>query len=209
MRWETRRPTRSVDATCRTEVGPMKAKTTALMLTDLGRLKSHSRPHTSNDKPVLGKRHFKDPEIPAGIFPKNFESIQHCRRLLPQILLVGITKSTITPHCLMTPDQIPLRDRPRPSMRPERPPSDTHSFKTPRALRPTNRRNHRKSRPAVLDQNHQSQTEGNSSLKSKMPNCLKVVDTFLTVLALQTSNSHSQFFIVETPLASHEKTGTN
>jgi transposase InsO family protein len=31
--------------------GPMKAKTTALMLVDLGVLKSHSQPHTSNDNP--------------------------------------------------------------------------------------------------------------------------------------------------------------
>ncbi|PJA60279.1 MAG: hypothetical protein CO163_04675 [Rhodobacterales bacterium CG_4_9_14_3_um_filter_71_31] len=28
--------------------GPMKAKATALMLADLGVVKSHSRPHTSN-----------------------------------------------------------------------------------------------------------------------------------------------------------------
>jgi len=38
--------------------GPMKAKTTALMLADLSVTKSHSRPHTSNDNP-FSEAHFK------------------------------------------------------------------------------------------------------------------------------------------------------
>jgi len=57
--------------------GPMKAKTTALMLTDLGVLKSHSRPHTSNDNP-FSEAHFKTLKYQPE-FPKNFESIQHAR----------------------------------------------------------------------------------------------------------------------------------
>ena len=40
-------------ATIRPCGAPMKAKATALMLADLGVVKSHSRPHTSNDS----KRH--------------------------------------------------------------------------------------------------------------------------------------------------------
>ena len=38
--------------------GPMKAKATALLLSDLGVIKSHSRPHTSNDNPY-SEAHFK------------------------------------------------------------------------------------------------------------------------------------------------------
>ena len=37
---------------------PMKAKATALMLADLGVVRSHSRPHTSNDNP-FSEAHFK------------------------------------------------------------------------------------------------------------------------------------------------------
>ena len=44
--------------------GPMKAKATALMLADLGGIRSHSRPHTSNDNPFSASP-FQDPEISA------------------------------------------------------------------------------------------------------------------------------------------------
>ncbi len=37
--------------------GPVKAKATALMLADLGVVKSHSRPHTSNDNPFSEDHH--------------------------------------------------------------------------------------------------------------------------------------------------------
>ena len=46
--------------------GPMKAKATALMLADLGVVKSHSRPHTSNDNPFSASP-FQDTEISARI----------------------------------------------------------------------------------------------------------------------------------------------
>ena len=45
---------------------PMKAKATALLLADLGITKSHSRPHTSNDNPFLGKP-LQNSQIPAGV----------------------------------------------------------------------------------------------------------------------------------------------
>jgi len=57
--------------------GPMKAKTTALMLVDLGVLKSHSRPHTSNDNP-FSEAHFKTLKYQPE-FPKNFETIEQVR----------------------------------------------------------------------------------------------------------------------------------
>jgi len=53
--------------------GPMKAKTTALMLADLGVLKSHSRPHTSNDNP-FSEAHFKTLKYQPE-FPRRFENI--------------------------------------------------------------------------------------------------------------------------------------
>ena len=43
---------------------PMKAKATSLMLADLGVVRSHSRPHTSNDNPFSASP-FQDPEISA------------------------------------------------------------------------------------------------------------------------------------------------
>jgi len=45
---------------------PMKAKATALMLADLGVVKSHSRPHTSNDNPFSASP-LQDAEISARI----------------------------------------------------------------------------------------------------------------------------------------------
>jgi transposase InsO family protein len=61
---------------------PTKAKATALMLTDLGVAKSHSRPHTSNDNP-FSEAHFKTLKYQPE-FPKRFETIQQaedfCRR---------------------------------------------------------------------------------------------------------------------------------
>ena len=46
--------------------GPMTAKATALMLADLGGIKSHSRPHTSNDNPFSASP-VQDTEISTGI----------------------------------------------------------------------------------------------------------------------------------------------
>ena len=57
----------------------MKAKTTALMLSDLGVLKSHSRPHTSNDNP-FSEAHFKTLKYRPE-FPKRFETIDEARTL--------------------------------------------------------------------------------------------------------------------------------
>ena len=60
----------------------MKAKTTALMLADLGVTKSHSRPYTSNDNP-FSESHFKTLKYQPE-FPKRFGCIEDakafCRR---------------------------------------------------------------------------------------------------------------------------------
>ena len=58
---------------------PMKAKATALMLADLGVLKSHSRPHTSNDNP-FPEAHFKTLKYQPE-FPGRFETIDEARAL--------------------------------------------------------------------------------------------------------------------------------
>ena len=57
--------------------GLMKAKATALMLADLGVIKSHSRPHTSNDNPV-SEAHFKTLKYQPE-FPKRFQTIDEAR----------------------------------------------------------------------------------------------------------------------------------
>ena len=61
----------------------MKAKATALMLADLGVVKSHSRPHTSNDNP-FSEAHFTTLKYHPE-FRKRFHTINDartfCRRL--------------------------------------------------------------------------------------------------------------------------------
>ena len=55
----------------------MKAKATALMLADLGVVKSHSRPHTSNDNRIC-EAHFKTLKYQPE-FPKRFQTIEEAR----------------------------------------------------------------------------------------------------------------------------------
>ena len=55
----------------------MRSKTVALMLSDLGVTKTHSRPHVSNDNP-FSESQFKTMKYRPG-FPKHFGSIQDAR----------------------------------------------------------------------------------------------------------------------------------
>ena len=57
--------------------GPMKAKSTALLLADLGVTRSHSRPHTSNDNP-FSESQFKNLKYQPQ-FPKRFGCIEDAR----------------------------------------------------------------------------------------------------------------------------------
>jgi len=57
--------------------GPMRAKTTALLLADLGVTKSHSQPHTSNDNP-FSESHFKTMKYQPQ-FPQRFGCIQDAK----------------------------------------------------------------------------------------------------------------------------------
>jgi putative transposase len=57
--------------------GPMKAKATALLLSDLGVTRSHNRPHVSNDNP-FSESHFKTLKYQPR-FPKCFGCIEDAR----------------------------------------------------------------------------------------------------------------------------------
>ncbi len=84
--------------------GPMKAKTTALMLVDLGVLKSHSRPHTSNDNP-FSEAHFKTLKYQPE-FPRYFETIEQARAFCRRFFAWYNQDHHHAGIGLMTPDQI-------------------------------------------------------------------------------------------------------
>ena len=71
--------------------GPMKAKTTALMLADLGVTRSHSRPHTSNDNP-FSEAHFKTLKYQPE-FPKRFGCVEDAKRLGPSTQTSAVASS--------------------------------------------------------------------------------------------------------------------
>jgi transposase InsO family protein len=84
--------------------GPMKAKTTAMMLVDLGVLKSHSRPHTSNDNP-FSEAHFKTLKYQPE-FPRKFETIEQARDFCRRFFAWYNEEHHHAGIGLMTPDQI-------------------------------------------------------------------------------------------------------
>ena len=84
--------------------GPMKAKATALMLADLGVVKSHSRPHTSNDNP-FSEAHFKTLKYQPE-FPKRFGSIDEARTFCRRFFAWYNQDHHHAGIGLMTPDQI-------------------------------------------------------------------------------------------------------
>jgi transposase InsO family protein len=84
--------------------GPMKAKATALMLVDLGVVKSHSRPHTSNDNP-FSEAHFKTLKYQPE-FPKRFGSIEEARTFCRRFFAWYNEEHHHAGIGLMTPDQI-------------------------------------------------------------------------------------------------------
>jgi putative transposase len=83
--------------------GPMKAKTTAMMLVELGVLKSHSRPHTSNDNP-FSEAHFKTLKYQPE-FPKKFEAIEQARDFCRRFFAWYNEEHHHAGIGLMTPDQ--------------------------------------------------------------------------------------------------------
>jgi transposase InsO family protein len=84
--------------------GPMKAKTTALTPADLGVVKSHSRPHTSNDDP-FSEAHFKTMKYQPE-FPERFETIAEARAFCRRFFAWYDQDHHHAGIGLMTPDQI-------------------------------------------------------------------------------------------------------
>ena len=82
----------------------MKAKTTAAMLVDLHVVKSHSRPHTSNDNP-FSQAHFKTLKYQPE-FPKRFGSIDEARAFCRRFFAWYNEDHHHAGSGLMTPDQI-------------------------------------------------------------------------------------------------------
>jgi len=84
--------------------GPMKAMATALMPADPGVVKSHSRPHTSNDNP-FSKAHFKTLKYQPE-FPKRVETIHEARTFCRRFFASYNQDHHHAGIGLMTPDQI-------------------------------------------------------------------------------------------------------
>jgi putative transposase len=84
--------------------GPMKAKATALMLSDLGVTKSHSRPHTSNDNP-FSEAHFKTLKYQPE-FPQRFGCIQDAKDFCRRFFSWYNVEHHHAGIGLMTPDQV-------------------------------------------------------------------------------------------------------
>ena len=82
----------------------MKAKTTALMLADLGVAKSHSRPHTSNDNP-FSEAQFKTLKYQPE-FPKRFDTIDQARDFCRRFFDWYNRDHHHAGIGLMTPDQV-------------------------------------------------------------------------------------------------------
>jgi transposase InsO family protein len=84
--------------------GPMRAKTTALLLADLGVTKSHSRPHTSNDNP-FSESHFKTMKYQPQ-FPQRFGCIQDAKAFCRSFFDWYNQEHHHAGIGLMTPDQV-------------------------------------------------------------------------------------------------------
>ena len=84
--------------------GPMKAKATALLLSDLGVIKSHSRPHTSNDNPY-SEAHFKTLKYQPR-FPKSFGCIEDARAFCRAFFDWYNQEHHHSGIGMMTPDQV-------------------------------------------------------------------------------------------------------
>jgi putative transposase len=97
---------------------PQRAKPVAFLLADLGIMKTHSRPYTSSDNPLLGVE-LQDPEVPARV-PRPVPLDRARPPPLPSVLR------------LVQPCTPPLRDRPHdPRRRPLRP--GAHAARRPLA----------------------------------------------------------------------------
>jgi putative transposase len=84
--------------------GPMQAKATALLLSDLGVTRSHNRPHVSNDNP-FSESHFKTLKYQPR-FPKRFGCIGDARSFCRAFFIWYNQDHHHAGIGLMTPDQV-------------------------------------------------------------------------------------------------------
>ena len=84
--------------------GPMKAKATALLLSDLGVARSHNRPYTSNDNP-FSESHFKTLKYQPR-FPKCFGCVEDARSFCRAFFDWYNQQHHHAGIGLMTPDQV-------------------------------------------------------------------------------------------------------
>lgn len=82
----------------------MKSKPVALLLSDLGVTKTHSRPHTSNDNP-FSESQFKTMKY-CPTFPSRFGSIQDARAFCQDFFLWYNTEHCHTGLALLTPETV-------------------------------------------------------------------------------------------------------
>lgn len=82
----------------------MRAKPVALLLSDLGVTKTHSRPHTSDDNPY-SEAHFKTLKYRPGC-PQRFGSVQHARQWAQELMLWYNTDHHHSALGLMTPEAV-------------------------------------------------------------------------------------------------------
>ena len=82
----------------------MRAKATALLLSDLGVTRSHNRPHVSNDNP-FSESHFKTLKYQPE-FPKNFGCIEDAKAFCRRFFAWYNQEHHHVGLGLMTPDQV-------------------------------------------------------------------------------------------------------
>jgi hypothetical protein len=149
----------------------MTSRPVALLLADLGIVKSHSRPHTSNDNPY-SEAGFKTLEVPPRV-PRSVRLDRRCPGLLPGLLRLVQHGAPPQRDCAVHPSRRPLRpvgrDARSPSRRPRRRLRDS-----PRALR--QRVTAAQSRPRRgLDQ---PAAQGGAASLTSERRCLTRVDRF-------------------------------
>ena len=82
----------------------MRSKPVALLLSDLGVQKTHSRPHTSNDNPY-SEAHFKTLKYRPGC-PQRFGSLQQARQWADELVRWYNTQHHHSGIGLMTPEAV-------------------------------------------------------------------------------------------------------
>lgn len=82
----------------------MRSKPVALLLSDLGVTKTHSRPHTSDDNPY-SEAHFKTLKYRPGC-PERFGSVQHARQWAAALIHWYNTEHRHSGLGLMTPESV-------------------------------------------------------------------------------------------------------